>query len=35
LANNVLIRGDGRLCLIDFEYASYNLRGYDLANYLV
>jgi thiamine kinase-like enzyme len=33
LANNILILSNGKVALIDFEYASFNFPFYDLANY--
>ncbi len=34
LANNILIAPSGKIFLIDFEYANYNLAAFDLMNYL-
>jgi ethanolamine kinase len=37
LCNNILIENGSaeKIWFIDYEYAKYNVRGYDIANYFV
>lgn len=35
LANNVLIDEKHKFFFIDFEYACYNYRSFDIANYFI